>query len=182
MEAELEVEVKARRVSKLLEAAGVPFAVIGGNAVRAWVGTIDRKAARGTVDVNILLRKADIPAARAALEPGGFVYHETMDIPVFIDGPDGSARDAVHVIYACEKVRTDDTWPSVDVTDTERVGELRVLTLEALLRMKLISYRRKDQVHIQDMINIGLIDAAWPARFPPDLAARLQVLIDDPNG
>ena len=28
--------------------------------------------------------------------------------------------------------------------------------------MKLTSFRRKDQVHIQDMIGVGLIDATWP--------------------
>jgi hypothetical protein len=182
MEAELEVEARARRVSKLLDAAGVAHAVIGGNAVRVWVGTVDRKATRGTVDVDILLRRADMPAARAALEPAGFIYHETMDVPMFIDGPEGSARDAVHVIYAGEVVRKDDLAPSVDVTDSQVLEDCRVLTLEALVRMKLISYRRKDQVHILDLIGVGLIDATWPARFPRELAGRLQTLLDDPNG
>ncbi len=182
MAAAEEVERRARRVSALLDGAGVAFAVIGGNAVATWVGTVDKKAARPTVDVDILLRRADMPAARAALEPAGFIYHETMDVPMFIDGPAGSARDAVHVIYAAEKVRADDLAPSVDVTDSQRLEEMRVLTLEALVRMNLISYRRKDQVHIQDLIGVGLIDATWPARFPPELAARLQTLIDDPTG
>jgi hypothetical protein len=48
--------------------------------------------------------------------------------------------------------------------------------------MKLTSYRLKDRVHILDMIGVGLIDATWPARFPPALGARLQQLLDDPNG
>ena len=29
---------------------------------------------------------------------------------------------------------------------------------------------------------VGLIDATWPARFPPPLGDRLQELLDDPNG
>jgi hypothetical protein len=48
--------------------------------------------------------------------------------------------------------------------------------------MKLTSYRLKDQVHLQDLIGVGLIDASWPGRFPPDLAARLQHLLDTPDG
>jgi hypothetical protein len=48
--------------------------------------------------------------------------------------------------------------------------------------MKLNSFRRKDQTHLMDMLEIGLIDSTWPSRFSPLLAARLQELIDDPNG
>ena len=44
------------------------------------------------------------------------------------------------------------------------------------------SYRIKDQVHLLDMIHVGLIDATWPQRFEPSLAQRLQTLIDNPNG
>ena len=49
---------------------------------------------------------------------------------------------------------------------------------EAAMRMKLTSCRDKDKMHIRDMIGVGLVDAAWPARFPPELAARLQHLLD----
>lgn len=45
---------------------------------------------------------------------------------------------------------------------------------EARMRMKLTSYRRKDQVHLLDLLGVGLIDATWPARLPTPLADRLQ--------
>jgi hypothetical protein len=66
--------------------------------------------------------------------------------------------------------------------ESEAREQFRVLSLEALVRMKLTSFRLKDQVHLQDMIGVGLIDATWPARFPPELAARLQQILDNPNG
>ena len=72
--------------------------------------------------------------------------------------------------------------PTPDVTESEAGENFRVVDLEALVRMKLTSFRRKDQVHIQDMIGVGLIDASWVSRFVPELAARLQELLDDPNG
>ncbi len=57
-----------------------------------------------------------------------------------------------------------------------------MLQLELLVRMKLTSYRLKDRVHLLDMIEAGFIDATWPARFSKTLAARLQELLDNPEG
>lgn len=64
----------------------------------------------------------------------------------------------------------------------EEAEDYRVLSLEALVRIKLTAFHRKDQVHIQDMIDVGLIDAGWVDRLPPVLVERLQQLLDDPNG
>ena len=69
-----------------------------------------------------------------------------------------------------------------DTAESVSFRSYRVLSLEALVRMKLTSYRRKDQVHLLDMLGIELIDATWPARYPAELAARLQHLIDTPDG
>ena len=57
-----------------------------------------------------------------------------------------------------------------------------IVTLEALVRMKLNSNRRKDQLHLLDMLSLGLIDSSWLPRLIPEHAARLQQLIDDPEG
>jgi hypothetical protein len=57
----------------------------------------------------------------------------------------------------------------------------RAISLNALVRMKLTSHRLKDQVHIQDMIDVGLIDDAWPQRLPPELAERLRQLLANPE-
>ena len=40
--------------------------------------------------------------------------------------------------------------------------------------MKLLSNRHKDQVHVEDLIGVGLIDRSWLAKLPPVLAERLQ--------
>jgi len=47
--------------------------------------------------------------------------------------------------------------------------------------MKLISFRTIDRVHLGDMIEVGLVDASWPARFPQELGGRLQELLDNPE-
>jgi hypothetical protein len=170
------------RAAKALDDAGVPYAVIGGNAVALWVSRVDEAAVRNTQDVDITIRRADFEAAKAALEGAGFIYRHVKGIDMFLDGRGAKARDAVQVIYAAEKVRGDDLAPAPDVTESERTERFRVLSLEALVRMKLTSYRRKDQVHLQDMLDVELIDASWVRRLPAPLAERLQAIIDTPEG
>jgi hypothetical protein len=176
-------KVRARllRSTAALEAAGVPYAVIGGNAVMAWVEQADEAAVRFTQDVDLVLRRDDLERAKAALEKAGFVHRRSTGIEMFLDGPGAKARDAVHVIFSGEKVRPEYVAPVPDVAESVSFKSYRVLALEAVVRMKLTSNRRKDQVHLLDMLGVGLIDATWPARYPPELAARLQHLIDTPD-
>lgn len=70
----------------------------------------------------------------------------------------------------------------MDITEREQADEYHVVALEPLVWMKLNSFRRKDQVHLQDLISLGLVDASWLPRCIPEHAARLQQLLDDPEG
>ena len=166
-------KVKERliRATRALDAAGVPYAVAGGNAVAEWVGRVDEDAVRTTRDVDLLVRRDDFSATRAALEAAGF-----------IDGPQGKPSGGVHLLFAGEKLRHGDEYPLPDLDESERAAGFQVASLEALVRMKLIAFRDKDRTHLRDMIGVGLLDAAWPARLPPQLGQRLQQLLDDPNG
>jgi hypothetical protein len=175
------VKERLRRAARALDAAGVPYAVGGGNAVAEWVARVDEDAVRNTRNVDILIRRPDFPRARACLEVAGFIYHELLDIDTFIDGPDGKPSGGIHLLYAGEKVRRDDEYHLPEIDESERAVEFQVAKLEAVVLMKLTSYRLKDRVHILDMIGVGLIDATWPARFPAPLSDRLQRLLDDPD-
>jgi hypothetical protein len=176
------VKERARRAARALDEAGVPYAVVGGNAVAEWVGRVDPGAARNTRDVDILIRRADLPAARAALEAIGFLYHHLLDVDMFLEGPTGMPSEAVHLLYAGESVKPEYPHASPDLDESERAPDFQVASLPALVRMKLIAWRLKDRTHLVDMIDVGLIDATWPSRFPPPLGERLQQLLDDPNG
>ena len=142
---------------RAFEQAGIPYSVIGGNAVAAHVGRIDESAVRNTQDVDILLRRTDLEAAKAALANAGFVYRHVKGIDMFLDGPKAKARDAVRVIFAGEKVRSVDPWPAPEIGESEATPFYRVVALESLVKMKLTSFRLKDRVHILDMIGVGLI-------------------------
>lgn len=172
------------RTAAALEGSGLPYAIAGGNAVAAWVATVDAAAVRNTQDVDVLLRRADLTAAARALESAGFLPRHAAGLDLFLDGPDASPRDAVHIVFARERVRPEHAVPAPDVTESARLGEglLSVVSLDALVRMKLNAYRRKDQVHLLDLIGVGLVDTTWIGRLPPPLAGRLQELIDNPEG
>src|SRR5437763_10518737 len=176
------VKERLRRATKALDDAGVPYAVAGGNAVAEWVGRVDEDAVRTTRDVDLLIRRTDLPAARVALEAAGFVYYQLLDVDMFIDGPQGRPSGGVHILFAGEKVRPDYEHASPDLDESERAAEFQVATLKALIKMKLIAWRDKDRTHLRDLIGVGLIDATWPARFPPPLGDRLQELLDNPDG
>ena len=170
------------RSTAALEAAGIPYAVVGGNAVAAWVATVDTAAVRNTQDVDILLRREDLDVAAKALEAIGFVRRHIKGIDMFLDGADAKARDAVHVVFAGEKVKADSVESSPEITESEKPDQFRIITLESLVKMKLTSFRRKDQVHLLDMLEVGLIDASWTVRFSVQLGARLRQLIETPEG
>ncbi len=175
------VRERLLRAVSALDAAGVHYAVVGGNAVAAWVATVDPAAVRNTQDVDVLIRRADLDRAKAALQSVGFVHRHVASIDMFLDGENASARDAVHIVFAQEKVRPEYSSAAPDVSDSASGGDFQVLSLAALVTMKLTSFRRKDQVHLLDMLEVGLIDAGWKDRLSPELGERLQHLIDTPD-
>jgi len=176
------VKDRLRRATAALGQAGVPYAVVGGNAVAEWVGRVDEAAIRNTQDVDILLRRTDLEAAKTALAAAGFVYCQTSDVDMFLDGPNARPRDAVHILFAGEKVRAHDTTPAPDIAQSEAAAQFQVVSLHELVEMKLNAFRLKDRVHLLDMIDVGLVDRSWLTRLPSELAARLQQLLDNPNG
>ena len=116
------VRERLRRATRALDAAGVPYAVVGGNAVAEWVARVDEDAVRNTRDVDILIRRPDFPAARACLEAVGFIYYELLDIDTFIDGPQGKPSGGIHLLYAGEKVRK---GRQLQLTRNRRIGTSR---------------------------------------------------------
>ena len=180
------VRDRLRRAAGALEQAGIPYALAGGNAIAAWVSEVDEAAVRNTQDVDVLLRRGDLDRAKEALAAAGFVYRHTSGTDAFLDGTDANAnaktRDAVHIVFAGEKVRKDYPLPAPDVDESKSTATCKVLNLDALVQMKLTSFRDKDRTHLRDLIEVGLVDKTWPDRLPKELGDRLQQLLDNPEG
>lgn len=177
------VRNRLMRATRLLAEANVPYAVIGDHAAAAWTESIDPSAVRNPVDVELLIRRTDFLFVTGALEKGHFQHCRFDGIDLFFDGEDRILRNAVRVFFAHENPIPDAILPLPDVAESNiSIAPFRVLSLHQTVRSFLISFRRKDRMHLRDFIDIGLVDSTWPARFPPELGSRLQSLLDDPDG
>ncbi len=170
------------RATAVLNQAGIAYAVVGGNAVASWVASIDEGAVRNTRDVDLLVRREDLPAITAALEAAGFIAEKSFGVTMFLDGPNAKPSESIHLLFAGEKVRESDPVATPDLETIDDPAGYHVLLLESLIRMKLLANRDKDKTHIRDMIGVGLIDQTWVAKLPPVLAERLQAILDTPDG
>src|SRR5438105_15940536 len=93
------VRERLLRATRALNEAGVPYAVAGGNAVASWVATVDEGAVRNTRDVDLLVRRSDLPAVTSVLKQAGFVRDELPDVLMFRDGPEGKPSEAIHLLF-----------------------------------------------------------------------------------
>jgi hypothetical protein len=175
------VRERLLRATKALDQAGIPYAVAGGNAVASWVATVDEGAVRNTRDVDLLVRRSDLAAITDSLERAGFVHGNLLDVVMFRDGEEGKPSEAIHLLFAGEKTRPDHLLPAPEIQTIQDPANFRVIRLDSLLLMKLMSNRRKDQVHVQDLIGVGLVDSSWLPKLPPELAERLKQILDTPD-
>ena len=168
------VEKRLRRVAAALDAADIGYAVIGGNAVAAWVARVDPSATRATKDVDLLVERADLDRITEVMDELGFERHDLRSLVLFTDPDEPSKRAGVHLVWANEKVRPSYALPAPSTDEAVRDEEgLLILDLPALVRMKLTSFRDIDRVHIADMLSVGLIDQALRSALPDDLRKRL---------
>lgn len=169
------VERRLRRVVAALEAAGLAYAVVGGNAVAAWVARADPGATRTTKDVDLLVRREDADRIAEVMKQLGFEQHDLRRMVVFVDPDEPSRRAGVHLVWADEKVRPSYVCPAPSVAEAVRDPEgFFVLGLPALVRMKLTSFRPIDQAHVSDLLEVGLIDEDIESSLPAELRSRLS--------
>lgn len=162
-------------VAKALDDAGVPYAVVGGNAVASWVATVDEGAVRATKDVDITMRRSDLPAASQALRGVGLMPIEVLGVHMFVDRENPNPKTGVHIVIAGERIRAHYQHPAPDVAEAVPSPEgYVVIDLPSLVAMKLQSFRDIDRVHIRDLLSVDLIDSSIVDSLPSDLRERLQ--------
>jgi hypothetical protein len=165
------------RITAALEEKAVPYAVVGGQAVAIWVATREPAAVRTTKDVDLLIRRDDLPGARAAALSVEMDYFEVLGVGMFLERGNPNPRDAVHLVWAGERVRPEYELPSPTVEQWQEISGVRAVSLPGLVLMKLMANRDQDRVHLRDMIDVGLVGRELLGGLPPSLAQRLEVLL-----
>ncbi|MCX6623724.1 MAG: hypothetical protein NTY38_22170 [Acidobacteria bacterium] len=84
-----------------------------------------------------------------------------------------SARRAVHLFFLGEKIRPEYPEATPALGPYRVAGGLRLMPLADLIRMKLTSFRTRDETHVKDMDEAGLITPEVEAGLSDVLRERL---------
>jgi hypothetical protein len=164
-----------KRLDGALTSAGIRYQVIGGFAIFCHVDRIDPLAARLTRDVDVAIDRADLQRIAQAVKSIGLQYRHVPGVDMLVDAAAPKARSAVHLIFTNEKVRPEYIEPVPAVSEPTRTAEgILIAPVADLVRMKLTSFRLKDQVHIQDMDSVGLITPEIESSLSEELRERLK--------
>ena len=176
------VRHRLRLSTRILEQDAIPYAVVGDNAVSAWIASVDESAVRNTQKVELLVRTCDFVRVKDALTVAGYAHRDVTGIDLFADDATVHDRHSVRVMFASEKVQPVDLEAAPGVDESQQMGDMRVLNLGPLVEMQLSMFRLNECVNLRDLIDVELVGPTWMERLPPELATRLQELLDDPDG
>ena len=170
---------RMQRITAALQQEGVPFAIVGGQAVILWVSTKDPEAVRTTKDVDILVDRSNLPQVRKAGIAAGLEYFEVLGVGMLLERTDPNPKKGVHLLWANEKVRGDNLLPAPATSQVQVLPPgLPVVDLVPLVTMKLQANRNRDLTHLEDFIDVGLIDSTILPQLPPQLAKLLEPLLN----
>ena len=169
------------KIAGVLSEKGVPYELIGGLAVLVHVEEADPEHTTLTRDVDLMIRREDLERVKEAAAVRGFRFRHAAGVDMLLYGETNSAKNAVHLIFSGEKVRPNQASPNPPIApEKKRIqgGEVMVIPVADLVRMKLSSFRDKDRVHVRSMDAAGLITSEVEAKLPTELQIRLQHVRD----
>ena len=177
------------KIASILTQANVPFEVVGGMAVNAHLLAGDQRSRTFvTKDINLLVRRDDLPAIVQAAHAAGYMPRKIVGGFMLIR-PGQKPAEAVHLIFSGEKSKTTNPLPHPQIRAEQKqvFGVIvPVAALSDLVQMKLNSYRAKDLVHLQTLDACGMITPQIEQQLPAVLkerliAARRQFALEEPD-
>ncbi len=160
-------------VERIFSSAGLEYRVVGGLAAYLYVEELEPDAGRLTKDIDIAVRRGDLERIAKAAEPFGLQHRHVAGVDMLVQAGKPSARRAVHLVFAGEKVRPEYPEPAPELGPYRRIKGLRLIPLADLIRMKLTSFRANDEAHLKDLDEARLITPEIEAGLSPVLAVRL---------
>jgi hypothetical protein len=163
----------AARVAKAFASAGIEYRVVGGLAAYLYVEQAEPDAGRLTKDIDIVVRRGDLAKIAEAVEPFELEYRYVAGVDMLVQKGHPLARRAVHMIFEGEKVRPEYPEPVPLLGDGSIIQGIPLIPLADLVLMKLTSFQLKDQMHLKDLDEQGLLTAELESGLPPVLQQRL---------
>jgi hypothetical protein len=165
------------KIARVFSDEGVPYELIGGLAVLVHVEEVNPELTALTRDVDLMIRREDLERIKEAAASHGFRFRHAAGVDMLLYGETDSAKNAVHLIFSGELVRPNQAAPNPPIApEKKRIhgGEVMVIPVADLVRMKLSSFRDKDRVHVRSMDAAGLVTPEVEAKLPVGLLERLQ--------
>jgi hypothetical protein len=144
--------------------------------VYLYVEEIEPDAGRLTKDVDVAVRRQDLERIAEAAKAFGLEYRHVAGVDMLMQAGQPSARRAVHLVFAGEKVRPEYVEAVPELGPAREIRGLRLMPLADLVKMKLTSFRFKDQAHLKDLDDAGAITPEIETALSPVLAERLALV------
>ena len=164
----------AETVEKIFASAGLEYRVVGGLATYLYVEQAEPDAGRLTRDIDIAIRREDLEKIAAAAAPFGFQLRHVAGADMLVRTEEPSARRAVRLIFAGEKVRPEYPEPVPPIGPAQGIRGFRVALVADLVRVKITSFRAKDETHLKDLDEAGLITPEIESGLSSILRERLD--------
>ncbi|MDX2178497.1 MAG: hypothetical protein SFV18_02815 [Bryobacteraceae bacterium] len=167
---------RAFEVVPIMDGVGVPYQVVGGVAVNAYLLREHRDLTFVPGPIDFLLEREHLALVVAAVEREGYATQKALGSHDIIC-PGQHTALAMHIIFARE--RTKSTQPLVNPeVRPERKDffgvSIPVIPLDDLILMKLTSFRPKDVVYLQTLADAGLITEQIVDSLPEVLRPRWE--------
>jgi len=169
-----------QQITSTFTRADIPYALVGGQAVAHWVATKHSDRVRSTNNVDLLVHRRDLPRICDMANACQLEYCDIHGACMLVDPANPHPKHATYLIWANEQVGSDDVLPAPSLKQSQILPPgLPVVDLVPLVAMKLQANRKHDLVHLEVMIDVGLIDRGMLAQLPAELAARLEPLLTE---
>ena len=163
-------------LEKAFSAAAIEYRVVGGLAVYLYVEQAEPDAGRRARDIDLVVRRQDLQRIADAVKPFGLEYRHAAGLDMLVEREVPSGRRAVHLIFEGEKVKPEYEEPVPYFSEAQRLHGIQLTPLPHLIRMKLTSFRLKDQTHLKDMDEAGLITREIERELTPAMRERLRAV------
>lgn len=102
----------AELVEKIFSSAGLEYRLVAGLAACLYVEEMEPDAGRLTKNVDIAVRREDPERIAKAAERFGLEHRHVAGVDMLVQPAQPSARRAVRLVFAGEKVRPDHVEPA----------------------------------------------------------------------